>query len=758
MNDISTVPEAVAVGTVVDVPAAGARSAWPRRCALLAACLLGSILLPALGLVHEIYFDRSRLPDLDPFLRFEPPTIGAIRDVRGEVLIELARERRRLVSFDELPPILWQAVLAAEDKNFFSHRGVDYTALPRVVRKAVVSSLTLWWSGGAGFRLRLPQGGSTITQQLVRGFFLTHLTRRENGSVLSDDGAAARLLAAMVGVPAANRLLRKKEEIRLSLWIEEEMRRHYGSREAAKREIFVRYANFLYLGHGRYGFATASEYYFAKPLSSYGLDDVGKAALLAGIAKAPQSYAPVAGDPRPLRRRNQILALMARAGFISEGLAEHAQSEPLVVATRPPVEPARAPAAVGHVVEELKGLGGTRFGVEDLFRGRISVVSTVDARVQTIVTEELENGLARYESRHPSAKGSIQGSVVLLRNSDAAILAETGGRELQGDRPTRYSDFNRATDSIRQPGSAWKPLVYLAAFRRGFDLSSLVPDDPFGIAMGEGRPLKWIRNYDDQFKGPIPMRQALAESRNAAAVWIGCEIGFGEVTRTARELGIRTPVQPHATTALGASGVRLIELAGAYRAMASGIAADPHVVARVTHTRDGLLLYEAPGPTGEIRFEGLHLIQEGLRGVVRLPGGTAHRLDSRDFPIDVMGKTGTTNAYRDALFVGSTYGPEGITVAVRIGFDDNRSLGNKETGARAALPIFREIMLRVYEAGLVGPAPKFPREIERAIDTYLAKLWALERRSEDAAPLPTADDPAAPPPPRVSKAILECSA
>jgi penicillin-binding protein 1A len=173
------------------------------------------------------------------------------------------------------------------------------------------------------------------------------------------------------------------------------------------------------------------------------------------------------------------------------------------------------------------------------------------------------------------------------------------------------------------------------------------------------------------------------------------------------------------STALGASEVRLLELADAYRAIASGVLAEPHVIDRVIDIAgDGL--YEAPRGVRGIRSAALRSIQEGLRGVVRLPDGTAHSLDGRDFPIPVMGKTGTTSDFRDALFVGSTYGTLGITVAVRIGFDDNRSLGNTETGGRTALPIFREIMLRVYKDLLIGRAPRFPREIEDGIDQYLA--------------------------------------
>jgi membrane carboxypeptidase/penicillin-binding protein len=235
--------------------------------------------------------------------------------------------------------------------------------------------------------------------------------------------------------------------------------------------------------------------------------------------------------------------------------------------------------------------------------------------------------------------------------------------------------------------------------------------------------VKWIANYDATFKGPIPARQALAESRNAVAVWIAATFGMDRVIRTCRDLGFHTPLNPYLSTALGASEVRLLELAGAYRGMASGVRAEPHVIARVSDNSNRLL-YEAPGAVGEISWESLALIQEGLRGVVRLPGGTAHALSGRSFPIPVMGKTGTTSDFRDALFVGSTYGRQGITVAVRIGFDDNRTLGRGETGGRTALPIFREIVARVYRDGLVGAVPRFPPGMENRISAYLGGMAA----------------------------------
>jgi len=701
-----------------------------------AAVLMALFLLPTVWLVHHLYFDRTSLPDIEPFIRFDPPTIGEVYDARGAVLIQLAREYRRVVRYDDVPLVVRQAVLAAEDKNFQSHAGVDYRALPRVILKATARSFGAW-KDGKGLGLLLPQGGSTLTQQLVRVYFLHGLTARRDDDVLFQKGMSApRVLSFVLGASAANKLLRKLEEVRLALWLEAEMRRHYGTRERAKREIFSRYASFIYLGSGRYGFAAGSEYYFAKDLSSYEMKDAGNAALLAGIGKSPRDYAPVVGDPRPLRRRNEILALMARNGSISEDLARRCQAAPVRVA-RHAAAKTEAPSVIEHIFDELEQRGGSRLAVEDLFQGRVLVHSTVDHRVQAIVNQALENGLALYETRHLRAKGLLQGSIVVLGNADGAVLAEAGGRQVYKLSSMQYSDYNRVTGSLRQPGSAMKPLVYLAAFRRGLTLDTIVPDEPIAVPLGSDRGVKWITNYDKLFKGPIPLRQALAESRNAVAVWTAREVGLGSVIQAARELGIRTPLQPYIATALGGSEVLLLELANAYRAMASGIAAEPHVIDWVSDAHGGVL-YTSPRPARDIGSAELHLIQEGLRGVIRLPDGTAHSLDGGAFSVPVMGKTGTTNDFRDALFVGSTYGPRGITVAVRIGFDDNRTLGEKETGGRVALPVFREIMLRVYQQNLLGPAPLFPADIEEGIGSYLAQRAALDAGKETAPPVPPA--------------------
>jgi penicillin-binding protein 1A len=414
---------------------------------------------------------------------------------------------------------------------------------------------------------------------------------------------------------------------------------------------------------------------------------------------------------------------MRANGFLSLETTAHAKGRALQTVNHDNPQAFQAPAVVEHVLEEFTRRYAD-LSVEDLLQGRIHVYATADARVQHIANDALERGLERYEQRHPKARGMIQGSVVVLRNRDGGILAETGGRQVFNGRAASYSDYNRVTQSLRQPGSTMKPIVYLAAFRYGgFSLDTLVPDEPISVPNGRAHPPKWISNYDGRFRGLIPIRQALAESRNAAAVWITDHIGIDSVVRTSRSLGIQTPLARYPTMALGASEMHLLELANAYRTMASGIAAEPYVIESVSRDTGDVVTAIRPGPRpASIGAAALSLIQEGLRGVVRLPTGTAHALASSRFPIAVMGKTGTTNEFRDAIFVGSTYGRDGITAAVWIGFDDNRSLGSNETGGRLALPVFQELMLGVYRDNILTAAESLPARMEARITASLLPL------------------------------------
>jgi penicillin-binding protein 1A len=693
-------------------------------CFLLCAVTL-TIILVAVGFQY-VYFNRTNLPGLQAFTRFDLPTTGHIYDVNGRPLIEMASEHRRISTYEDIPPIVRDAILAAEDKNFFSHSGVDYTGFVRVLCKIKMQNLIgrftkMGQRNAVNNAAIFPQGGSTITQQLVRGYFLRIMTAQENSDQLQHKQGLALALSYMVGARTVNMLFRKLEEIRLSLWIEGEMQTLFGSKRRAKEEIFSRYASLIYMGTGRYGFDRGAEYYFGRSLATFTVDDADKAALLAGTIKSARSYAPnVSQTRRVLQRRNQILTLMAANGFISPARAKKSCQRSIEIVDRNKNKIVGVSAVVENVLKELKRQHAD-LDENDLLQGRIQIYSTVNARIQEISNEALEHGLLLYEKRHPVASGLIQGSVVILRNSDASILAETGGRQSYKGRSSICSDFNRATSSLRQPGSTMKPIVYLAAFRKGtFNLESAVPDEPISVSDGEGENMKWISNYDGQFRGTITLRRALAESRNAVVIWMTKQIGIVSVLKTARNLGIQTPLHSYSSTALGASEITLLELANAYRTIASGTLTQPYMIRKIVLESGEVIADSVYGSSPvDIDDDALSLIQEGLRSDVRMPRGTAHALDSHVFPYPVMGKTGTTNEFRDALFVGSTYGTEGITVAVRIGFDDNTSLGAKETGGRVALPVFKEIISKTYSEKLVNPVHEFPVEMERRIDAHL---------------------------------------
>ena len=322
------------------------RLRWQRGLIRLLICTTVIITtLVALGL-YRIYFDRTNLPALEPLTRFEFATIGHVYDVNGQPLMEMAREYRLNIRYEDIPPIVRDAILAAEDKNFFTHSGVDYSVIPRVLSKIRFRTLaarltTLSREDEVKSEAIFPHGGSTITQQLVRCHFLKDLTifqnmtAQENSDQLLHGVLLPRVLSYLIGSHSANMLVRKLEEIRLSLWVENKMQERFGSKRRAKEEILARYASLIYMGNGQYGFAAAAEYYFGRPLATFTVDDADKAALLASIAKSPRHYAPDAKNTaKILRRRNQILALMAANGFISEDKAKDAEQRPIQVAIK----------------------------------------------------------------------------------------------------------------------------------------------------------------------------------------------------------------------------------------------------------------------------------------------------------------------------------------------------------------------------------------------------------------------------------------
>ena len=684
---------------------------------------------------HYFFFGRSEPPDVGSLVEFKESAIGEIYDTEGKVVIKLAHEYRRINRYSDFPFIVVGAVLSTEDKRFFEHDGIDYWALFTSVPWDVLGDS---WKATSEHRpyfkptLVMSRGGSTLTQQIVRLHFLSETTKLEKGDELVVNNWRAKLLALTpyVEVKHVNLVLRKIRELYDSIYTEREFAGLYGSKRKAKEELFARYASSVYLG-SVYGIGYGGEHYFGKNISDFTKDNAAEAALLAGMIKypLPSIYSVKRQIPDMyLARKNSVLRLMAVNKYITYQEARAFMERKIEFA--PLNEKTSAPSVINDIRKELVRAG---FSSEDLFKGFVHVYSTIDLRVQNIANQALENGLAEYEKRHPEHKGKIQGAVVVIAN-DGRVLAVVGGRKIYNGKPYKYSDLNRA-NRLRQIGSAFKPFVYLTAFMNGMEPDRKVADSPVPIPMGYGRGNHWVNNYDGKFLGEITLCEALYRSRNAPTVRLTMALGSGsfensgmkKVIDTARMLGVKSPFHSdvdhlgrtvyYPTSALGASEMTLTELTNAYREIASGISVESFIVQQVIG-RNGEAVFEKPntGKLSAIDPTALDKIRFCLRKVVTQPGGTAYSLTLSNFPVPVMGKTGTTDDFRNALFIGSTYGLDGITVGVVINFDDNRELSNSETGAKAALPIFKEIMEKVYKQGLVEPASEFPPYIPEAPD------------------------------------------
>ncbi|MDP3793069.1 MAG: transglycosylase domain-containing protein [bacterium] len=696
--------------------------------------------------VYYVYVDRKNMPDIQPFIRFEPPVIGQIKDSNNQTVIELATEYRRIINYDRIPLVIRGAILSAEDSRFFSswwiaHHGIDYLAMLRAASYNFPDTIRATYHNNWKITVINSQGASTLTQQIVRLYFLTAITSRENSDNLIQENFVTRTLAYFTSAKTTNKYVRKLREIKYSVWLEKELTKYYGSREEAKRQIFIRFANYTYFGNGRYGVEATSEYYFGKSASELTQNDADKAALIAGMIKNPAVYGARPNQSDEAReiqkeRRDKILLLMTQESYITEDQKKKFIEKELEFVFKR--ERTIAPSVVNETFNEMKS---EKFEIMNIFQGNINIHTTVDLKVQKIVNEACENGLAEYEKRHSPEEGQTQCSAIVLKNNSGAILAEVGGRSVYQGRTYQYSDLNRV-NRARQAGSSFKPFVYLTAFMNGWKPDDIILDSPVAISMGYGRGNHWIHNYDGKYLGNITMCEALYRSRNAPTIrlvlnYLGTgsfdDSGMKKVIDTTRLLGVKSPFHSdtdhlgrtvyYPTSALGASEMTVIELANAYREMASGVSAEPYIIQRVID-RNGKVLFEQKEnrQISEISPEALDMIRSCLRKVVTQPGGTAYSLTLENFPVPIAGKTGTTDDFRNALFAGWTHGPEGITVVARIDFDDNHELGSGETGARTALPIVKEIFRKVYEQNLVGPAPQFPAHLEQ---------WRTEHIAED---------------------------
>jgi penicillin-binding protein 1A len=689
----------------------------------------------------------TNLPQVEALEAYRPSSITELYDDQGRVIGSFALQRRVVASYDDFAPVLRDALISIEDKDFYRHSGINFWRIVGAAYRDIES----------GGRV---QGASTLTMQLARNLFL------------SPDRSFHR----------------KVQETMLAIQIE---------RRFTKPQIFTLYANQIFLGHGVYGFEAASEFYFNKPARKLTLDE---AALLAGLPKGPGVYSPINHPDRALKRRNLVINALLEDGKITTTQAADARALPLVLRLQ------NDPNSLApYFVEEIRRYLESKYGADQVHEGGLKVYTSLDVDLQKTANQAVLDGLAAYERRHgwkghlenivaegsstdtyvhpdweeePRVNGYVHAAVTssgigiatvkfgrysaalgqadvawtqgkiqeLLRAGDicyvrilalypngaarvsleqdsgaqgalVAIDNATGGiKALVGGRNFTESKFDRATQALRQVGSSFKPYVYTTVIDLGASPDDTILDEPvtFETASGPYSP----HNYDEKFEGIITLRRALAQSRNIPALKLASKVGIKTVIDYAERFGITAKLPPYLPVALGSAEITLMEQTSAYSVFPNdGVRVTPRYITKVTDYEGRVLEEDYPEVKDVISARTARIMTAMLHEVVL--HGTAVAAAKMPFPIG--GKTGTTNNFTDAWFVG--FSPT-MTCGVWVGFDEKRSLGAKETGAHAALPIWMNFMSAAMagkdkdkDTGQFQPPPEAAGPVAQKIDT-----------------------------------------
>ena len=607
--------------------------------------LLGIIIVVTLVLFVGAALAGSSL--LYYVLLKELPSIAALKDYRPsittrvyadnhELIDEFFLEDRKVIQYADVPKMVIQAFVAAEDARFFQHKGFDMQSMSRAFFKNLEAG-------------RIVQGGSTITQQVAKLLYLS----------------------------PERSYMRKIKEALLAYKIDTYL---------TKEEIITLYLNHIYLGHGTYGIEAASQGYFGKSTSDLTL---GEAALLAGLPKAPNNYSPYLHPERAYQRQAYVLTRMLEDGYITEAQKKQALSRALRFRSIKPKD-----KIAPYFIENVRRYIQEKYGSDILYKEGIEVYTTLNIPMQKAARDAVEQGLKELEEREGYEKGLVQGSLLAMDPKTGAIRAMVGGRNF-----TR-SEFNRATQSRRQPGSAFKPLIYTAAFDKGMTPSTVIVDAPIIYPDPSSPDGVWKpKNFDEKFQGPTTLHNALVHSRNIITIKILEQIGVDYAASYATNMGITSTLSKNLSMALGTSGVTLQELVRAYGVLANeGKRVQPFFITKIVD-RTGHVFEEAQVKVEQvidprIAFMTSYVMQDVVES------GTGQRVKRLGRP--VAGKTGTTDDTRDAWFMGFT---PSLVAGVWVGFDQERSLGRHEVGGRAAAPIW----LYFAEKALQGmPVEVFP--------------------------------------------------
>jgi penicillin-binding protein 1A len=687
------------------------------------------------GILSGVLFAfAGDLPQISALDDYTPSTITRVYAANDQLIGEFATQRRVIVGYDDINPLLKQAIIATEDADFERHLGINVWRIAAAVMIDIIE-------------MRRAQGASTLTQQLARNL------KEQFGLTSKSEETFAESFE------------RKVKELILAIQIE---------KRYTKKEIFTIYCNQMYLGHGAYGVEAASRLYFGKPNQQLTLEE---AALIAGIFQTPERQSPFVDMKRATGRRNIVLQRMAEERYLTQAQADMAKAKPIVTRGQPNQPPGIAP----FFVEEIRKHLEQQYGAKVLYESGLSVTTTLDVKLQEAANRAVEAGLRAYDKRHgwrrparnviadrqtiagfkndrwnrPIAPGDIVPAVVVTapktgaahvrlgrftadlgrdayawtRRTSAADLFKPGDlidirvtkiddtgatlsatleqtplaeaalvaienrsgriRAMVGGWSFGRSKFNRAVQAYRQLGSTFKPIVYTTAIDRGFTPASILIDGPVAYPTGNANEIYSPQNYDHTFEGPITLRHALEDSRNIPAVRMMAELEPRNVLNYAKRFGFEENFPPYLSIALGAGDATLLEITSAYTVFPNqGVRMKPFEVLKVQDREGNLLEENRSEPVGVIRADTAFVMTNVLRGVLT-SRGTAARAASMAAAWPLAGKTGTVDDNTDAWFIG--FDPD-ITVGVWIGFDEKKSMGGSEQGSLAALPIWMDFM------------------------------------------------------------------
>jgi penicillin-binding protein 1A len=590
------------------------------------------------------------LPDVAKLSAITPPVRSTVYDVKGREIAAFFKENREVVPLRAIPKSLVDATLSTEDRHFYSHWGVD---LGGITRAALTNLL----------KLKTKQGGSTITQQLARNLFLTH----------------------------ERTLDRKFKELVIALRIE---------KMYSKQEILEMYFNQIYYGHGAYGVQAAARTFFNKDVRQLTLTE---SALLAGLPQNPSGHSPYRNPNSAKNRRSIVLRNMLETKTISPNQYEAAVRTPLGVVERP-----QTAGLAPYFVEMVRLYLDDKYGSNLVYEGGLRIYTSLDLDLQREAEKALEKHLAEMERRYKyrttranwampatataatTAKAAASAQTPYLQGAFVALDVKTGYvRALVGGRDFKASAFNRATQAKRQPGSSFKPMIYTAAIDNGFQPTDVIEDAPISLPGGANGGAWTPGNYDGKYSGAVTLRYALQRSINIPAIKLLRKLGVSLVASYARRLGIKSTIQPNLSMALGTSEVTLLELVSAYAVIANeGIRNEPAWVLKVEDKSGAVLESLQPRPVDVLSAETAGIMTSMMQSV--MDHGTGYPARAAGLMVPAAGKTGTTDDYSDAWFIGYT---PSLAAGAWVGFDVKKQMGKGVTGAVGALPIWTQFML-----------------------------------------------------------------